>query len=174
MGTLDVNATDPLARLVPAASVLLLALVDLLPLPSPAPGAIAPMLALSGIFFWSIHRPDLFGPLSVFMISLVLDAAAGVPLGLTALALLVTASVLLPRRRFMQARSFTVVWLCFMLVAILVLSLRWLFASIWWWHAFRYQPVAFEIVLTIAAYPMLDMLFSRTRRQIASRHASGS
>lgn len=152
------NRLDELWRsALPFASILLLVCIDLAPLPSAAPTAIAPLLCLCGIFYWSVHRPDLLGNGLMLVLTLLLDATAGMPLGLTALAYFATRLAFLAPPRFFAGRSFLVLWACFAAATVLLLSLRWLFAGLYWQHLFAFRPTAFEMLLTIAAYPMISL-----------------
>ncbi len=141
----------------PFLSVLLLVCIDLAPLPSPAPTALSPLLCLCGIFYWTVNRPDLFGNTLVLISTVVLDATSGLPLGLTAAALFATRLLLLAPPRFFAGRSFLVLWSCFSLAITLLTSLRWLLASLYFQHLFAFRPVAFELLLTIAAYPLVSL-----------------
>ena len=140
--------------------------VDLAPLPSAAPTAIAPLLSLAVIFFWTVHRPDLLDPGVVLLAALLLDAAAGLPLGLTALALFSTRLILLAPPRFLVGRSFMVIWAWFSLVVSLLLTIRWLLASVFFQHLFAFHPVLFEIVLTIAAYPPVSLVLAMVQASL--------
>lgn len=141
----------------PFLTVFVLICVDLAPLPSAAPTTIAPLFSLAAIFYWTVQRPDLLGNGLILILTLLLDAASGMPLGLTALALFATRLVLLAPRRFLSSRSFAVLWACFSLVALLLLGLRWVIACLFWQEALPLRPVLFEILLTIAAYPLVSL-----------------
>jgi len=145
----------------PFLSVLLLICIDLAPLPTAAPTALSPLLCLSAIFYWTVHRPDLLGNTLVLIATVVLDATAGLPLGLTATALFVTRLLLLAPPRFFAGRSFLVLWACFSLAVTVLMTLRWLLASLYFQHLFAFRPVAFELLLTIAAYPLVSLLMAR-------------
>lgn len=145
----------------PFFAVLLLVCIDLAPLPSPAPTALSPLLCLSGIFYWTVHRPDLLGNTLVLLVTIVLDATAGLPLGLTAAAFFVTRLLLLAPPRFFAGRTFLVLWACFSLAATVLMTLRWLLASLYFQHVFAFRPVAFELLLTIAAYPLVSLAMAR-------------
>ena len=69
------------------------------------------------VYFWSLYRPDLFTPSAAFVAGLIYDALAGLPLGLTSLALLLVRSLMVTQQRFFLARSFPVIWFCFLLLA---------------------------------------------------------
>ena len=106
----------------PFLSVLVLLAIDLAPLPSAAPTTIAPLCCLCGIFFWTVHRPDLLGNGLLFLLTLLLDATAGTPPGLTVLALFVTRLALVAPPRFFAGRSFVVLWACFSVAVVLLLG----------------------------------------------------
>lgn len=155
-----------LRALLPFLSVLLLVVIDLAPLPSAAPTAIAPFLTPAGIYFWLVHRPDLLGNTAILALLLVLDATAGLPLGLTALAFFATRFLLLTPRQFLAGRSFIVIWACFGLAAILLMALRWLIAALYFQHVFAFRPTLFEMLLTIAAYPVVSLLLTRLQASL--------
>lgn len=157
-GLVTTNRLEELWRgALPFASLVLLVCIDLAPLPSAAPTTIAPLLCLAGIFFWTVHRPDLLGNGLVLLLTLVLDATAGLPVGLTALALFATRMALLAPPRFFAGRSFLVLWACFAAATALLLGLRWLIAGLYWQHLFPFRPTAFEMLLTITAYPVVSL-----------------
>ena len=175
---MDVAARQPLEllrRFVPVATALVAVVVDLMPLPSAAPLAVGPLTTLCVLFFWCIYQPQLLGPLSIFGVCLLLDAAAGLPLGLTALAALLGRALLGSRHTLLQAYGFPVVWGCFMLAATLVLSLRWALACLAWWHLFAYRPILIEILLTIVVYPLIAWPLGALQPWLRGRrHAPGS
>jgi hypothetical protein len=81
-----------LRLLVPFALAVGAALIDVLPLQGLGAWGLTPFSLLCVVYFWSLYRPDLFGPLAAFGSGIVYDALAGLPLGLSALILLLCAS----------------------------------------------------------------------------------
>jgi rod shape-determining protein MreD len=152
-------------RLVPFMTALAAVLVDLLPLPSAAPLALAPSASLCVLYYWTVHRPDRLGAVEVFLIGLLLDAGGGMPLGLTALSLLAVRGILLPGQRFLPAQPFAAIWACFVLVAAAFAAVRWGFASLWWGRLLPTAPLLIETVLTVAAYPAVGLLLGKLRPQ---------
>ena len=155
-----------LRGLLPFATALLAVLVDLLPLPNSAPQSLAPSLTVCVFAFWTLFRPELMTPLATFVVGLVLDAAGGLPLGLTPLALLLVRAALLTGQRFLVAQPFVVLWGCFVLVALAVESVRWLVACLWWRQLLPVEPVLFQTCLTVATYPILSALLSRLHQHV--------
>ena len=174
MAVILARPLDPLRRFSPLLLALMAVLIDLMPLPSASPLAIAPSLTLCVLFYWSIHRPELLGPVAIFLVCLLLDAVAGLPLGLTACAALLARALLGGRHRLLQGYGFAVLWACFVPVAVLVLSLRWALVCLVWWRPLAYQPVAIEILLTIAAYPLVGYGLGHVQLWLDRRHAPRS
>lgn len=159
----------------PFATALMATAVDALPLPSAAPDEVAPVTLLSVVFFWSIHRPELLGAGAIFCIALLNDGLVGLPLGMTALAFLLTRTILLPKDMFLATRPFMVVWACFALTTAVALGFRWLIASIWWGYAMPLWPSIFEAFLTLLTYPLISTLLATMITTVPkTRHASGS
>src|SRR5438552_2032298 len=94
------------ARFVPTFTILALALLSVLPLRFPDYAAVAPLLVLAGLYYWTIYRPDLLPPAAIFLCGVVLDLLSGAPLGVAALVFLLARVVILPQRRFFVDRLF--------------------------------------------------------------------
>ena len=76
-------------------------------------------------YFWTLHRPDLLPPVGLFVLGVVLDAVGGMPVGVTALPLLLVRAA--PRRgqRWLRGQASPVAWACFLPAAMIVAGLRW-------------------------------------------------
>ncbi|HEX5079356.1 MAG TPA: rod shape-determining protein MreD [Geminicoccaceae bacterium] len=155
-----------LRALVPLATALLAVVADVLPLLHVGPASVMPLATLSVAFFWSLYRPDLFGAGAAFATGLAHDALAGLPLGLTSLVLLLVRHVMAAQRRFFVARPFPVIWCCFVLLALAALALRWALCCLWWGRLFAPQPLVFELLLTLAFYPVATLLLARVHNWI--------
>jgi rod shape-determining protein MreD len=155
-----------LRALVPLATALLAVLADLLPLLHVGPASVTPLATLCVAFFWSLYRPDLFGAGAAFATGIAYDALAGLPLGLTSLVLLLVRHAVVVQQRFFVARSFPVIWCCFLLLALAALALRWVLSSLWWGRLFALQPLVFELLLTLSLYPAATLLLARVHNWI--------
>lgn len=163
-----------LRRAVPFLTAVLAVLVDMLPVPSAAPSALAPLTTVAVVFFWSMHRPDLMTPVAAAGAGILFDALAGLPLGLTGLALLLTRALAAAPDPILHDRPALLVWGSFLLVAAAALLLRWLVASVWSLQLFALRPVLFELALTVAVYPLVAALMGRVALAVLGRrHASG-
>lgn len=163
-------------QLIPVLTGFTAVLIDLLPLPNAAPHSLAPFTTVCVFYFWTLYRPDLMTPLAAFLIGIVLDAAGGLPLGLTALSLLLVRSLLLTGQRFLLAQPFPVIWGCFVLVAVVTAAARWGLASLWWGRLFAVQPVLVETGLTVAIYPVVGLILAQLHQHLSETdgHAARS
>ncbi len=163
-----------LRRALPALTGVAAVIADAAPLPDPAPDAVAPFLLVIVVFYWSLHAPELMTPLVIFLLGLLFDALVGGPLGLTAFALLLARALLGARQRGLVAQPGPVLWASFAIAAAAVEALRWLLASAYWLRAFRLEPLAAELALTVLAYPLLAWGLARIRTMIPrTRYVSG-
>src|SRR5260370_19926320 len=86
-------------RLVPRLTTLALAIFSVLPLRFPDYAAVAPLITLGGLYYWTIYRPDLLPPVAAFLCGVVLDLLSRAPLGVAALVFLFTRAVVFLQRR---------------------------------------------------------------------------
>jgi rod shape-determining protein MreD len=162
-----------LRSLVPFATALAAVLIDVAPVAGTGPTGLTSFSTLCVVYFWSLYRPDLFTPTAAFLTGLVYDGLAGLPLGLTSLALLLVRNLMILQQRFFVTRSFLVIWSCFLLLAPAVEAARWLLSSLWWGHLFALQPLLFELMVTMALYPVASLLLNQLHNQIPRQlHAS--
>jgi rod shape-determining protein MreD len=155
-----------LRALVPFATSLIAVLIDAAPLVGAGPSGLNSFVTLCAVYFWSLYRPDLFTPTATFVTGLVYDGLAGLPLGLSSLVLLLVRTLMVVQQRFFLARSFPVIWCCFLLLAPAVEAARWLLSCLWWGHLFALQPTLLELLVTMALYPAASWLLGRIHNQI--------
>jgi len=156
-------------RLIPTLTILALALLSVLPLRFPDYAAVAPLLALAGLYYWTIYRPDLLPPVAIFGCGVVLDLLSGAPLGVTALVLLLSRVVVLPQRRFFVDRLFPFVWGGFTLLAAAAIAFLWLLGGLLESAMLDMRAAALQWVLTVATFPCVSYLLMRTQRSFLAR-----
>jgi rod shape-determining protein MreD len=156
---------DVVARSIsPFFVTLLLVLLGLVPLRIADLSPIVPALALIGVFFWSVHRPDLMPIWAVFLIGFFQDLLTGSVLGPGIVGLLVAHALVVWRHRFFLAASFAVIWFAFMVVAAVALTVTWLLTSIAMVVYVDPAALFFQYLVTIAFYPCLAWAFLRGQR----------
>ena len=158
---------DRVARILwPFVLSLLLVLVSVLPLQLPDFGRVAPNFAVMVTFYWAIYRPDLFPGPAAFVLGLWLDLLTGTPLGINALVLLLVHWVTLSQQRFFQGKSFGVVWWAFALTVSGAMTLFWILSAAYHMRLIDPSPVVFQLLLTIACFPVLTWLLARTQQVV--------
>ena len=151
-------------RFVPTVATLVLAMLSVLPLRFPNYAAVAPLLALAGIFYWTIYRPDLLPPTAVFLCGFVLDLLSGAPLGVSSLVFLLARVVVLPQRRFFVDRLFPFVWGGFTLLAAGAIAFLWVLGSMLTSVMLDMRAASLQWVLTVACFPAVAYLLMRVQR----------
>jgi rod shape-determining protein MreD len=151
-------------RFVPTITTLMLALLSVLPLRFPNYAAVAPLLALAGLYYWTIYRPEFLPPSFVFLCGFVLDLLSGGPLGVSSLLFLLTRVVVLPQRRFFVDRLFPFVWGGFTLLAASAIAFLWALGSMLTGAMLDMRAASLQWVLTVACFPAVAYLLMRVQR----------
>lgn len=156
-----------LCNLVPMCLILGLVLLSVVPMRLPHYAAVAPMLTVIGVGYWSTVRPDLIRPSFAFGTGVFEDFLSGTPLGFNALVLLCVRTVVVSQKRFFLGKSFLVWWWAFALVTLVAILLKWLlFALI----AGTIGPPGEMLVcyfITVLVYPAFGRLFSSLEVRLA-------
>lgn len=148
-------------QVLPLLSVLLLAVVQVVPTRIPGFSHVAPCLALVGVFYWSAYRPDLFPATAAFLVGVFYDILSGGALGVHAMIFLLTQGVVATQRRFLLGAPFVVVWLAFMFIAVAAGLAAWALGSLLEGAVAPVRPLALATLITLAIYPPLAWLLAR-------------
>ncbi len=133
----------------------------------PRLNSMMPMLSLGVVFFWSVHRPQLFGMGAAFVIGLLQDLVTGVPLGLGTLILLLTRAILAPQARLFLGRPFVVHWWGFILLSAAVAAVSWLVAAVVLGVLAPIHLVVMSALLGVVAFPVTYGICSLFERLLA-------
>ncbi|MCS6878509.1 MAG: rod shape-determining protein MreD [Geminicoccaceae bacterium] len=144
-----------LKRSLAFATALFAVACDLLPLPGPAPDAVAPLFALAVVYHWTIRRPDLFTPSSAFLLGILRDLAGGLPAGLHALTFLLPSLLLGRAPRALLRHSATMAWLSFLPVVAVAAAVRWGLGSLVWMRPLPVSVFVAEALWTAVIYPLV-------------------
>jgi rod shape-determining protein MreD len=148
----------------PFVSAFVCVLLGVMTWPLPSFGMIAPPLALIAVYYWSIHRPDLFGPGLAFVIGLLHDVVHYLPIGLSALLFVAAHQIIFHQRRFFTGHSFFVMWWGFALTCVMVQMAGWLLHSLVNWQILPPLPIIAQTGLAVAAFPLLCWIFIHIQR----------
>lgn len=152
----------------PFMTTLLFTFLSVLAWPVPYIGIVMPPLALITIYYWAIHRPDLFGPAMAFVIGLLFDIINAFPPGLSALLFVGLHQFVFWQRRFFSGQSFLMLWSGFALTVIAFVILEWLLLAIIRWHMSPLFPVFMQAVLVIFLFPLPCWMLIRLQRSALS------
>lgn len=144
-------------RSLPALTVLLAALLDLLP-GRAAPLPMAPSLLLCVAYYWMALRAELMPAGLLFVLGLAADAAGGQPLGLTPLMLLAGKLAVEACRRVLYLRSFGGLWLGFAAMLLASGLAGWIAASLWQARLLSLRAAFAELTLSAAVFPAIAWL----------------
>lgn len=86
---------------------------------------VKPCFILMAVYYWSIFRPTILPPPSVFAIGLVIDVLSGLPVGLNAAILVAAQWIVWGQRRYLASQSFVVLWTGFALVCCAAALAQW-------------------------------------------------
>jgi rod shape-determining protein MreD len=154
------------ARMLPAATTLLAALISVLPIHIPGYAALTPVFTLMAAYHWTIYRPDLLPPLALFAVGLTEDLMAGSPVGINALLLLLTRTSVLGYRRYFINRAFPFVWSGFALLTAIALFGLWALHCILDLSLLDFRTTVIRAALTIAIFPLASFLLGRAQRAV--------
>ncbi len=117
--------------------------------------AVAINFPLIGIYYWSLHRPDLLGPIPVFFIGLLYDFLIGNPPGMSALIFVAIQGLIGARRKTLLVQAFWVHWLAFFGTVVVASFSLWLIGSIWYSTLMNPFSFLFQGLLTLSVFPLL-------------------
>lgn len=153
----------------PSFVTLILAVFCLAPKHVEGLGSVMPLLPLMPVFYWGMQHARAIPYWFLFAVGLMMDAASGLPLGMSSLLYVLFLVCVHIRRKYIHREGFLVLWGFFALLLAATLGAHWLLLS--WYHA-RALPAASAFVqyaLTVACYPFVHALFDRIEHYIYGR-----
>lgn len=156
------------ASLLPFITVLLLSLLTTMPIGIPGYAAVTPLFTLMGVYHWTVYRPGLLPPLSLFAAGLFLDLLDGTPIGVSSLVFLLVRAALMGQRKFFVGRLFPFVWAGFALLAAGAAVVIWIIGSLLSEALLDVRLAALQWVLTVAGFPAASWVLGRLQRAVLS------
>jgi rod shape-determining protein MreD len=162
------NIDNLAARLLPTATTLLAMIISIQPAYIPGYAAVTPAFILMAVYHWTIYRPKLLPPLSLFLIGVAQDLLTGAPPGVSALVMLLARSIVLRLRRYFVNRPFPFVWTGFTMLTGGAMLLLWTVHCLLDRVLIDFRGTVFRAVLTISVFPAASYLLGRTQRTLMS------
>jgi len=163
------KSLDLALHLIPLTTSLIFILFGTFTWPIPFWGTIAPSFGLSAVFYWSIYRPDLFRPMTVFVLGLLNDVIHFLPIGLSAAVFLSVHQLSYSNRRFFVGQIFYMLWTGFIIASIFSMILIWCVMSIYNGKFVPIIPVIIQNVITIILFPLPAWILIKIQRVFLSR-----
>jgi rod shape-determining protein MreD len=154
-------------QIVPMATVFCAVLLDLLWIPVPGFNAIAPAFPVMAVYCWAVWRPQWLPYTGVFLAGVFEDLIRGTPLGTGALTLLAVQGFVWAQQRLLRATTFDVLWLGFAVTALIGAVTTWVAVAIGDRLMLSPWPGAMQLLLTVAAFPLLALMLLRIERGLA-------
>ncbi len=165
MRPLFLQRLDLWARMaIPLLATILAVVFNVVPLRLPDYAPLAPGLVLMAVFYWTVHRPDLMRPWTVFLIGILDDILSGTPLGVNSLVLLFVHWTIVAQHRVFRGKSFVLVWLAFALVALGAKLLLTVVAFAAGYGLLDPTVLLVQYILTLALYPPVAFVMGWAQR----------
>ena len=149
---------------IPLALTLVVVIFNIVPLRLPDYSTMAPDFVLMAVYYWTVHRPDLMRPGSVFVIGVLDDVLSGMPLGVSALVLLFAHWAIVSQHKVFRGQSFAILWFGFAIVASGVKILLILLALASGYGFGEPSRLMMQYAMTVALYPVIALLMGRAQR----------
>jgi len=109
------------------------------------------------VYFWLMHRPDLFNLMSVSLLAIVGDILSTAPFGSNLFSLLFAYVIITNLAKYFNAKPFIVIWYGFAALAFVVFFAKWFLISIYYGQFLPVQNLVFSYLFTVACYPIFSM-----------------
>lgn len=147
-----------LQRLIPIISTILFVLIFNIPLYPFVADNIRPYISLICVYFWLIHRPYLFGAISVYMVGILEDIVSSTPFGTNIFTLLLLYLLTNLITKFLANKPFIIIWYGFCFTTFITLFAKWLVVSIYYSQFLPVSSLIFIYLTTIAFYPIFSII----------------
>lgn len=154
------NIASLFQRMLPLVSSLVLLFISYVPLEFSLFNNIRPVVGMICVYYWMLHRPDLFNLWSVYTLGLIDDVISSSPFGSNIFALLLLYILINNTSKFFNAKPFVVTWYGFCLLSLVALMARWLLVSVYYGQFLPLSMVLFAYLVTIAAYPLISLILA--------------
>lgn len=125
-----------------------------------------PAAGMICVFYWVLHRSDLFNMFSVFFLALIADFLSSAPLGAEIISYLTVYVCVSNLSKFFTNKPFLLVWYGFAFVFTAAEVLKWFLLSVYYAEFLPLLPLFFMIFCTIACYPVIGFVNDMAQRYL--------
>ncbi|MDR1025977.1 MAG: rod shape-determining protein MreD [Lactobacillus sp.] len=145
-------------RALPLLTSILLLLISYMPMNVFFLGNLKIAVSIACVYFWLLHRSDLFNLFSVCFLGFFEDILSAAPFGSNMVTLLLCYVLITNLAKFFNAKPFVVIWYGFGALMFVAAFSRWLLVSIYYGQFLPLPSLIFSVLITVAVYPLLSML----------------
>ena len=128
-----------------------------------------PLLPVCAIFYWTIVQARSLSYIFIFLLGLVMDSVAGLPLGLTSLTYLVFVILILTQRKYIHKEGFMIKLIFFAGLLAVDNIFCWLALSFFYSSAQPVGAATLQWLLTSCCYPLVHKACDSAYDYIQSR-----
>ena len=121
---------------------------------------IRPDFGMMCIYFWMLHRPDLFGIGTIVLMGVVNALISSSVIGSSFIAYLVMYVLIYNTQKLFNAKSFVVVWYGFMALCLIATFVKWIVVSIYYNEFLPFSMLMFGYFIAIVLYPLVSIVLA--------------
>ena len=159
------NVVPLFQKSLPLISSIVVLLLAYLPINMALFNNMRPDLGLACIYFWVLHRPDLFNLVSIVVLGLVDMVISSALPGASLLAYLTMYLLLYNTQKFFNAKPFVVIWYGFMALSLITMLIKWLVVSIYYADFLPLSVLIFTYLIGVAVYPLISIILAFVQNQ---------
>ncbi len=147
--------------------IALFLLLNVVSFSMPHAGDFKPFFLLMAVYYWAIYRPTVMPIPYTFILGLIFDLLAELPVGISALILVVLQTVVQKSRLFLMGQPYIMVWLGFAIMAFAYTISFWLLMSL---SEFSFAPYKAFVqmmiagLLSIMIFPLASLILQGVHR----------
>ena len=121
---------------------------------------VRPDFGLMCIYFWMLHRPDLFGIGAIVVMSVVASVVSSSVLGSAFVVYLVMYVLIYNMQKLFNAKSFVVIWYGYMALSLVAMFVKWIVVSIYYNEFLPISMLMLGYFMGIIWYPMISIVLA--------------
>lgn len=159
--------------LVAQAVTFVLLILNVASLSLPHAGDLKPFFLLMVVYYWSIYRPTVMPMAYTFCLGILIDLLSDMPVGVSALTLMIVQMIVLKSRLFLMGQPFVMVWLGFALTSFAYAFFTWFVLTILNFSMFpkeTFLQVLVAGLLTALIFPLITLVLQAVHRLLPSSY----
>lgn len=160
------NVKWSLQKLVPFVLSLFFILFNYIPSIFSFANIFRPAVGMICVFYWVLHRPDLFNIFMVFFLGFISDIMSSAPVGSDIIAFLAMYVIVSNMFSFFNNKPFIAVWCGFAFIFVSSELIKWLIVSVYYGQFIPLYGLFFTILFTITCYPIIGFINEIARKYL--------